>query len=238
LSDENIDLYFKPSGPTDTKLFSNVNIDNVLKHFELAFPFFYHIDFLMNDWEKAPSDHPIHDLVADKKEMCKLYKKDSNTFGGESIKSIDELVNKVKNEQKTCYGCVFNIDFYSGPGTHWVAMFIDLRDRENATIEYFNSSGNKPPANFAKLMKLLKERLEVCLPNYIKIEPVTDKEVQKSETECGPYSVFYIYERLKGTPYKHFNGLDYDRVKDKSVTMFRKYIFYTKPEPEDSAIDK
>ena len=80
----------------------------------------------MNDWENAPSDHPIHDLVADKKEMCKLYKKNSNTVGGESIKSIDELVNKVKNEQKTCYGCVFNIDFYSGPGTHWVAMFMSI----------------------------------------------------------------------------------------------------------------
>jgi hypothetical protein len=236
-----VDIYFKPNGPTDTKLFSNINIDNVLKHFELAFPYFYHIDFLMNDWENAPDDHPIFNLLTEKDNtMCALLKKEENDVSvniEEKDKDINKLLNKVADGKKTCYGCVLNIDYYSGPGTHWVAMFIDLRDKNNPTIEYFNTSGNNPPKNFTNLILKIKDKLESgrCISENVKIVQVTKKEIQKSDTECGPYSVFYIYERLRGTPYTYFNGIDYERVKDEIVTIFRKYLFYT---TEDEKNDK
>ena len=64
----------------------------------------------------------------------------------------------------------------------------------------------------------------------MKIIQVTEDEIQiDSETECGPYTIFYIYERLRGTSYKQFNPKYYSRVKDNTVTTFRKYLFYKKP---------
>ena len=230
-TDDNILLYFKPTGPIDTKLFSNVNIDNVLNHFEIAYPFFFHINFLMNDWWNAPSNHEIHDLVNNNNnKMCSLYNAndlETDNINNNNNNNIDKILNKIKETKKKCYGCVFNIDYYSGMGTHWVAMFIDLRDSKKPTIEYYNSSGNKPPKNFIKLMTKLKEKLEGCMPTSIEIVQVTNEEVQQDDFSCGPHSVYYIYQRLKGIPYKFFNGIDYEYVKDDIATMFRKYIFYT-----------
>jgi hypothetical protein len=230
---EDISLYFKPNGPIDNKLFSNVNIDNVLDHFEILFPNYYHINFLMNDWQKAPANHEIHNLLDNN--ACKLHKKTLETEkeeelnktkeeGGEITERIMEIIS---NSPKTCFGCVLNTDMYSGPGIHWVSLFIDLRDKKNPTIEYFNSSGNLPLKNFRILMEELKDKFEKCVSENIKLVNVTKEEQQQSDNNCGSWAVFYQYNRLKGIPYKYFNGVDYESIEDKVIDNFRKYIFYT-----------
>ena len=227
-----VSLYFKPEGPIDNKLFSNVNIDNVLDHFEITFPNYYHIKFLMNDWWRAPRNHEIHKLLNESSnDACKLHKKIDNTNDIEMDDDItDRFVEIIKNTPKTCFGCVLNTDMYSGPGIHWVSLFVDLRDKKNPTIEYFNSSGNAPLSNFKNLMEKLKEKFEKCLSESIKIIRVTKEEQQQSNNNCGSWAVFYQYNRLKGIPYTYFNGIDYEFIKDEVLDMFRKYIFRTIPE--------
>jgi hypothetical protein len=219
---KNMDKFFKPTGPTNTDLFSNINIDNVLDHYELLYPNFYHINFIMDDWYNSPKSHELLQLL-EENNACGYISKNENE------NEYDDILNAVKYTKKNCMGFIMNTDRWSGGGKHWMACFIDMRNEKKWTIEFFNSSGNKMSKNFYKLFSKLKEKLEGCSKGAdVEIIQVTDEEHQiKSDNNCGSFACFYIYSRLKGESIEKFNGIDYDLIKDELIDEFRKYIFYT-----------
>ena len=90
----------------------------------------------------------------------------------------------------------FNLDKHTGPGTHWVSMFIDIEAR---FIFYFDSAGSKIPKEIMSLVKRIqKQGLELSYRfKFIENYPMTH---QHSNTECGMYSLFFIITMLLENP--------------------------------------
>lgn len=114
-------------------------------------------------------------------------------------------------------GCVLNTLRSTGNLTqvgHWVAMYYDAKRK---TLEYFNSSGKPAPQTvFAWMGKKCEE-----LGDGHKAINVSNVVHQKSDTECGSYSLYYITGRMLGHSYKKFRE---NSISDSEVNKFRSFI--------------
>lgn len=233
------DTFLKPSGPRDTKdWFSNVEIDKVMKQWNTAKPYFYNYPYGVRDYDEI--DHPLvntppYDLYH--MEISDEIGGDMDIVGGVVTNTESKTrsqVNMIKGYR--CFGCVVNTDYSSGPGKHWMALFGDMRDDHKDpernkvwTVEYFNSSG-KIHEPFVKYIEFAANSMRKIVNEHkldVTVEPVVVCDIahQKSKSECGPYSMFYIYSRL-------FEDVDYNMFKQKSISddqmyKFRKVLFRT-----------
>lgn len=200
---------FKPDGPaTSNKLLSNVDIDSVLKQFELKFLNFKALSFTMDDWfNTSYSDHDIAKLGSDPHYICNILR-----------------------NNKTCIGFIINTDKWSGDGIHWTSIFVDMRDNKEWSVEFFNSSGNTPSKNIKKLIDNIVNNLYLCNSKpydcTVTHINVAKNEHQLSDTECGLYGIFMIYNRCRGISLKYFENNEYEKIHDDTMTLFRKYIFW------------
>jgi len=200
-----LETRFKAVGPREgNSLLSNVHIDETLQRWARVFTKFYCCPFAMMDFE----------LNDDKLGKINI----SEVFEGKVPLEIGrkEVVLRPANT----FACVLNTDTSSGPGKHWVALFVDNRDPV-CTIEYFNSAGNPPTKPVVRWMAKAKKRL-AHKGVAAEIVAVTDVDHQESQTECGVYTLYYVRRRLEGTPYTFF----FERlVPDDLMTEFRKHCF-------------
>ena len=214
-----LELNFKPPGPRNhTGLLSNVNIDSVLHQWsQKEFNDFYPCPFSMADF---------------------------NT-NGDLFGAIDVSELRAKNPPWRTFGCVHNTDTSRGPGTHWVAVFVDMREWP-WSVEYFNSSGRPPATAMVRWMERTRMQLINRFCNSVhglgKSEKtsentrenhsekavftvaVTSVMHQQSQTECGPYSLYYIRRRLEGAPYTDFMTSKF-RIPDAAMVEFRRHMF-------------
>ena len=100
-------------------------------------------------------------------------------------------IKKLKKEGKTKLGVVYNMDTHNKPGSHWVAMFIDLDTNE---VDYYDSYGDDietaPIRKFKnKMMKMLGKDA---------VYKYNNKRHQFKDSECGIFSIKFIEYRLKG----------------------------------------
>lgn len=207
---------FKPVGPKNSlALLNNHHIDNTLRLWGQEFPDFYPCPFAMMDFNvNGNFFNKIHfpDLLEGRLKV-----------------DLGKMVPKNNRVCKT-FGCVVNTDISSGPGKHWVAVFVDCRLPPGSpwSIEYFNSAGHTPPDIMSHWMERHRAILdkyrngENQLNNEVITVSVTNIDHQESQTECGLYALFYIRRRLEGTPYNFFNK---QLVPDAAMTKFRQYIF-------------
>jgi hypothetical protein len=150
---------------------SNIDIFNVLSQYEDRYPHFEFIGPSFIDFA-APSK----DDVCVSTELCKF--------------SLGELMKRKKDK----IAVVFNLDKHTGPGTHWVSMFVDVKDK---FIFYFDSAGAKIPSEIMKLVKTIQSQgLELSKPIRFKFFQNAPFEHQYSNTECGMYSLFFIITML------------------------------------------
>jgi hypothetical protein len=197
---------FKLPGPTDNSLLNSANIDSILAQWTHLFEGFFAYNFNMRDFKKYSIKNNIIVNSPDTLEtipFASLYEKGTK-----------------------CAACVINSDCYHGPGKHWMALFVDAR-QVPATIEFFNSSGNAPAPEWVEWMIKTKDDLDatngpIKKRTGAKIVRVTNMRHQHSATECGVYSLFYIWARLNGTSYKYFAE---HMIKDKYMFEFRQHLF-------------
>jgi hypothetical protein len=190
-AEKELQTRFKPEGPWRGRaLLSNVDIDGVLDRWAIEFPRFYHCEFAMMDFETAARFRKFRDA--------------------------DLLAIRARHDT---FACVLNTDVSSGPGNHWVAVFVDMRGSP-WTIEYFNSAGNPPPVAVTRWME--KRAAALRARAQTEVATVTSTEHQMKDTECGVYALFYIRRRLEGAPPSAFMG---DRLPDDEVNAFRAHLF-------------
>jgi hypothetical protein len=213
-----LELRFKARGPRDSlELLSNYNLDETLQRWGRVFPEFFPCPFAMMDFDN-----------------------NGDYFGEASLPAILEgrvaadLGTERARRPFTCFGCIVNTDTSSGPGKHWVAVFVDCRPSgaEPWTVEYFNSAGRPPPKPMVKWMERTATRLaeyrtsKTGLPApggaAVKTVAVTNVDHQESQTECGLYALFYIRRRLEGASYHTFED---QVVPDAAMTAFRTHVF-------------
>jgi len=201
--DKLVKLLFKVDGHTDTTLINNVNIDDLMLQWNNAFPYFYGYNFNMRDYIK----HSFRNgMVLDEPD---------------TLATINQAI--LYSKGITCTGCVINTDRYHGSGKHWMALFTDYRDKNNPTIEFFNSSGNAPSPEWVNWMQKTQSQMLPLLPN-VQIVRVTSVRYQESKTECGTYSLYYVWARLNGRPLSEFINKP---IEDKYMFEFRHHLFQT-----------
>jgi hypothetical protein len=198
----------KPKGPANsTKLLNNENIDNVLKKLTSRHNGFYHMNFQMIDFagEKDSSDGWIV--------------KKGQTIYPLPLGKINMSQEVVDKGFKT-FGVVMNSDYRTGGGIHWFSLFCDFRTSP-ITIEYFNSSGNKPVIQIQDWLIKTEENLNSAGHKAV-IVVLSGLVHQYSETECGLYSIYYIWNRLNGIPALNFQE---KKVTDAMMYKFRLQCF-------------
>jgi Ulp1 protease family, C-terminal catalytic domain len=191
---------FKPIGPTDHSLFSNFHENTLLQHFAAFEPSFYPIDVQLMDFTEPH------------------YK-----FNRKLLDFLSCNVDKIISGEIKTAGCILNTLRSDGSLSrvgHWVAMFMDFRT--NPTIEYFNSSGKSAPKEVFVWMEEFCVKFTEATGKSCTAVNVSNVVHQKSDTECGAYSIYYVSARMLGFPYKKFREKP---IPDSVVNKFRSYAF-------------
>ncbi len=161
------------------------------------------IDDVMSQYEKKYKDFLFFGPVP--MDFLQIYKELANI----NIKSL------CKNKKRI--GIIFNTDTSSGPGEHWISLFLDMKDR---TICFFDSVGDSPPKPVRILINnIVKQSKSIGKPLKVVINT---KQHQIKSTECGVYSLFHIISRLNGKSCSYI----YNKViRDEEMSKYRKKFF-------------
>lgn len=198
--DQNLwETTFAPKAPVEwtkkpDEWLSTIDIQKVMKQWEKAYKCF---EFL----GPSPIDFDKRQLFGECvwEELCK--------FSLESYKK--------RNKYKI--GIIFNLDIHSKPGSHWVAMYIDLRKH---IIYYFDSYGDPIPRRIRKFATKIQKQGKIFGEKYIVI--VSKKRHQYGESECGMYCIYFIIQMLLDKPFSSFQK---KKIPDKKMLALRKKYF-------------
>lgn len=114
-------------------------------------------------------------------------------------------------------GYVFNLDTHDGPGTHWVALFINTQERR---VEYFDSTGAPPTSRILRFVNMLRTVFPKNAYRYV----YSKVRHQQENSECGVYAVYFITQRVLG---RTFENVIRRVVDDATMHAFRRVIFRT-----------
>lgn len=142
-------------------------------------------------------------------------------YGTKNLDFQKDLIDK----GKTKLGLVINLDRRGEPGSHWVALYADFNSGE---CYYFDSYGLKPDADTnndkdKEISKFINRIKETMIKNGKK--PIIDYSKMKHQrggSECGVYSLSFIYRLLKGESFDNING---KRIPDEDVNKCREFYF-------------
>lgn len=204
---KNIAENFKSRGPANsTTWLSNFDIDETLEEIKKTYndEKFWNIPFQMRDFkDNRPSPG------------ASTFQKNSN------LETFD--FRQKYSEGYKCFGVVLNTDRSSGSGQHWFCLFIDARDSDKITIEYFNSTGEEPLTEIQAWLSKTRLLLEKHFPNReINVIKASQTEHQTDDHSCGVYALYYIISRVAKIPYKYFQD---NIVQSTRMHKFRQFLF-------------
>jgi hypothetical protein len=120
---------------------------------------------------------------------------------------------------KKYIGVVFNFDKHYEPGSHWIALFVNI---PKAEINYWDSYAVSPPTEVESLMNKIATQGSK-LPKPIKFKKNINKiRHQYKGSECGVYSCNFIIEQLEG---KSFDQVVNTVIPDDKMNERRKEFF-------------
>ena len=221
-NNKHIDKYYLPNGPDKQfDWLSTLDINNVLRQYEMKFPEFYFVGAVPYDFEDLPDIYNLLDF------------------------------DKIKLLNKHIVGLVINLDEHYKSGSHWVALYINLKKYE---IYFFDSVGKKPKSRIFKFIysviqyMYLSKYKEKILIQDIKLyssynkqkisDPLKNKyftqlkhikakynniQHQKENTECGVYSIHCIVSLLYNID---FENIIKNPISDERMNKYRTKIFY------------
>lgn len=211
--------HFKPVTKSFSKnhWITNTEIDSIQYQLSLEFKGYYYSNIHMIDlvmFDPNTAEHMNY------KAKCI---KDINFIN--EIKKTNNILTY--NGELKNYGIVINTDTSKGHGLHWFSIFIDFKV-DPITVEYFNSSGYdleniKFKNYFENIIDDIKRDKDIKDCKWVQ---VTEIQHQRDDTaNCGAYSLYYIWMRLKGKPYEYFSN---HKIIDEDMADFREFLFRTK----------
>ena len=176
---------------------STTDIDKYEKKLENMFGSYYYVDTVPIDFAKKSETGKC--LISS---LCSL------------------KITNIAKKGKTRIGIVFNTDFSSGSGEHWIAAFCDIRPELDAPrFVFFDSYAEEPEPEILQLMTSWKNQWdETSQHKKPMILEYNSLRHQYEGSECGMYCLLFHYCCILGIP------LD-KRVPDKVVRGFRKLLF-------------
>jgi hypothetical protein len=193
--------YLRPKRPRewytkpDTWL-DNVNIDDVMKQYEVANPWFRFLGVF-------PIDFASHDPTSSEPKC--LYPETCQ------IRLEEEYQKGIRG-----IGIIFNLDPHDKGGSHWVGLYINLWKRSKPIISYFDSYGMDVPPTIAHLMKTFVLEKPNTQLGY------NARRFQFGHSECGMFSMYFIICMMSGIPFKQFCK---DSVSDQLMLDLRHILF-------------
>ena len=194
---------FAPESPKEWKKnpnewLSSIDILKVMNQYEKKYKCF---DFL----GPSPIDYDTHKLYGECvwNELCHF--------------ELSQHLHKGHNK----IGVIFNLDPHYKGGSHWVSLFINIKDK---AIFFFDSTGQPIPPQIEKFVNtVIEQGKKLSEPIYFKFDQNYPVEHQYGNTECGIYSIFFITYMLEDKITGHY--LKNHILKDKYMENFRK-IYY------------
>jgi hypothetical protein len=208
---------FRPYGPNGKyEWLSTTDINDVLEQYQNIYKDFIFLGAVPYDFESLPILN---------------------------IGNID--FNDYEKQGKTKIGMVINLDKHYQTGSHWVALYTDLKKNE---IYFFDSVG-KPPRKRIKLFinkitnYIYKKKYNISLPINTILEQIKNNKYhnnkyisnllklkikynniqhQRENSECGVYSINFIIRLLEG---EKFNNIIHNITADEKMNNYRKNIF-------------
>jgi hypothetical protein len=206
---------FRPLGPsTGYQWLSTTDINKVINQYENKYNDFIFLGALPNDFQEVDS------------------------LG---LSNID--FNDFVDSGKTKLGMVINLDNHNQSGSHWVALYTDLKKNQ---LYYFDSLGQKPKSTIKNFNnKILNYLLNKKYNKNLKIENIIKdiKYKNKNKTknilnkfdirynhiqhqfdnsECGVYSINFILRLAKGETFDHITK---NITNDDEMNKCRKVYF-------------
>ena len=215
-NEEIINNTFRPVGPSkQLDWLSTTHINEVIDQYQAKYSDFLFLGAVPYDFEEVP------------------------VLG---LNNID--FNKFIKDGKTKIGIVINLDEHDENGSHWVALYADLKKNQ---IYFFDSVGKKPGKKIKKfinkivkflykqqnnkdllLQDLLKNKSEnniTILQKKLKGFDIRYNHIQHQfkNSECGVYSINFIVRLVKGEKFDDIiNTITKDDVMNKCRnTYFR-----------------
>ena len=114
-------------------------------------------------------------------------------------------------------GIIYNLDMSYQGGSHWVAMFIDIKNNE---INYYDSTASMPTPLIKQFIvnianKILRKNKDVKVI-------YNDKKHQFGGSECGVYSMNFLLERLSGVSMYEISKM---KIPDEGMNHLRKLLY-------------
>ena len=187
---------FRPKGPANEgnyKWLSNFDIQKVMKQYEIKYDDFCFLGAVPVDFFEI-------------------------NYNNLSNINFDYLY-----DNKPKLGLIINLDKHNQSGSHWVSLFINLKNNE---IYFSDSVGNRPPkevryfinkvVNFCDKKNNMDDnstiQSDVSFMNGIKKNKYEKKypikfnqnNIQKSNSECGVFSINFILRLLKGEKFEEY----------------------------------
>lgn len=186
---------FRPPGPESNKSWlTTTQINKVMEQYEKKY-----IDF------KFYGPFPI--------DFAKIY---------------NEFINQMKlkqlyNQGIRKLGFVFNLDPSDMPGSHWVALYVDMRPTKRV-IGFYDSRGTcPPPRQIGRFISILSSQAKDIYPNGNEFDIKCNRyRHQHQNSECGVYSMYFLLKSLKG---KSFEQIENEIILDDEMYEYRKLFF-------------
>jgi hypothetical protein len=236
---------FKLRGPIDSQLLNNVNIDRTLAQWALRYRDFFPYNFNMVDY----ANHSfVNGEVVNRPDtlatisFADLY---TGAYNGTKYRRAACVINSdVSHGGGKHWMALFvragnaaklpNAATAPNPGVHSrpVVSGNDVASaNETCSVEFFNSSGNAPAPEWVNWMQKTRDQMEAlyagglgatsCTVNIVKVTTIRH---QQSRSECGLYSLFYIWARLHDVPIEYFTTTP---IPDQLMFEFRQHLFET-----------
>ena len=192
---------FKPMMPkkwetNPIEWLNTVDIRDVMNQYEIKYPDFEFVGPVPMDFDTKLG---FGQCVVD--ELCKV--------------KLNNLIAK----GDTKLGVIFNLDKHTQSGSHWVAMYCDVK---GGYIGYWDSYGMKPSPEVVVLMDRLKQQGK-DLGHNLEIK-INKNRHQYKNSECGVYCIYFITSLLDG---KTFEDVVNNIISDDNMNAKRKE-FYNK----------
>jgi hypothetical protein len=180
---------------------SNEDILKVLHQYDETYPTFHFFEPTPIDF-----DYRLNNNSCVRNDLCKF--------------SVSEQMRKGISD----IGIVFNLDKHDESGSHWTSMFIDIPRRD---IYYFDSANDLLPKEVETFVKRITDQTPE--PRF-SLHRNDRAFHQKSNTECGMYSLYFIINMLlsrgeRRALFKNRFNNPKRIIKDKDVEKYRKFFF-------------
>ena len=218
----------------DHEWLSNLDIDKVLRQYELAYPGFKFVGAVPLDAartqpppmektnRKTSTKRPPRQMVSStglctEKEMCTI-------LGEFRINHHPVSFNR--------FAVVYNLDYSHQPGSHWVSLFCDFRKgSKKYGAYYFNSTGYTRTDKQRKVKPIpteIEEFVNKIKPKYPLFKLQYNELVyQVGGSECGMFSLVFVILCLMypDETYKETRARIVKSKQDEWVHFFRNVLF-------------